>query len=197
MIDEGIAPDGRPYVQPADRAEWRAWLIEHHRTSRGVHLAGWRRASGRVPLDYVGVTEEALCVGWIDSKASVLDEERSLLWFSPRQPGSGWARTNKERVARLTAAGLMLPAGLAVVEQAKRSGTWTLLDDVEDLVVPDDLVAALDGLRGARANWDAFPPSARRQDLYWLVTAKRPETRSRRLAEIAARAARNERATGG
>jgi uncharacterized protein YdeI (YjbR/CyaY-like superfamily) len=91
----------------------------------------------------------------------------------------------------------MLPAGLAVVEQAKRSGTWTLLDDVEDLVVPDDLVAALDGLPGARANWDAFPPSARRQDLYWLVTARRPETRSRRLAEIAARAARNERATGG
>jgi uncharacterized protein YdeI (YjbR/CyaY-like superfamily) len=197
MIDEGIAPDGKPFVQPADRAEWRAWLIEHHQTSRGVHLAGWRRASGRVPIDYVACTEEALCVGWIDSKASVLDEERSLLWFSPRKPGSGWARTNKERVARLTAAGLMLPAGLAIVEQAKRSGTWTLLDDVEDLVVPDDLAAALDGLPGARANWDAFPPSARRQDLYWLVTAKRPETRSRRLAEIAARAARNERATGG
>jgi uncharacterized protein YdeI (YjbR/CyaY-like superfamily) len=197
MIDEGVAPDGKPFVQPADRAEWRAWLIEHHQTSRGVHLAGWRRASGRVPIDYVACTEEALCVGWIDSKASVLDEERSLLWFSPRKPGSGWARTNKERVARLTAAGLMLPAGLAVVEQAKRSGTWTLLDDVEDLVVPDDLAAALDGLPGARANWDAFPPSARRQDLYWLVTAKRPETRSRRLAEIAARAARNERATGG
>jgi uncharacterized protein YdeI (YjbR/CyaY-like superfamily) len=197
MIDEGLAPDGKPYVQPADRAEWRAWLIEHHATSRGVHLAGWRRASGHEPIDYVAATEEALCVGWIDSKASVLDEDRSLLWFSPRKPGSGWARTNKERVARLTAAGLMLPAGLAVVEAAKRSGTWTFLDDVETLVVPDDLAAALAARPGARSNWDAFPPSARRQGLYWLVTAKRAETRDRRIAQIADRAAHNERPAGG
>lgn len=197
MIDHGIAPDGKPYVQPADRAEWRAWLIDHHQASRGVHLAGWRRASGREPIDYVAATEEALCVGWIDSKASVLDDQRSLLWFSPRKPGSGWARTNKERVARLTAAGLMLPAGLAAVEAAKVSGTWTLLDDVEDLVVPDDLAAALDGVPAARANWDAFPPTARRQYLYWLVTAKRPETRARRVAETALRASRNERPAGG
>jgi uncharacterized protein YdeI (YjbR/CyaY-like superfamily) len=196
VIDEGTAPDGRPYVQPADQAEWRAWLIEHHGTSRGVHLAGWRRRSGNVPIDYIGATEEALCVGWIDSKASVLDEERALLWFSPRRPRSGWARTNKERVARLTAAGLMLPAGLAAVEEAKRSGTWSLLDDVEALVVPDDLASALDRLPGARANWDAFARSSRRMDLYWLVTAKRPETRARRVEEIAARAARNEKAGG-
>jgi uncharacterized protein YdeI (YjbR/CyaY-like superfamily) len=196
MIDEGIAPDGKPFIQPADRAEWRAWLIEHHGTSRGVHLAGWRRASGRVPIDYVACTEEALCVGWIDSKASVLDEDRSLLWFSPRKPGSGWAGTNKERVARLTAAGLMLPAGLAAVEAAKRSGTWTMLDDVEALVVPDDLAAALDAHPPARGHWDAFAPSARRMLLGWIVAAKRPETRVRRIDEIATKAARNEKANG-
>lgn len=165
----------------------------NHATSRGVYLAGWRKASGRIPIDYVAATEEALCVGWIDSKAMVLDEERSLLWFSPRKPGSGWARTNKERVERLTAAGVMMPAGLAAVEDAKRRGTWTMLDDVENLVLPDDLAAALDEFSGARAHWDAFPPSVRRQYLYGLVTAKRPETRARRVSETAARAARNER----
>jgi uncharacterized protein YdeI (YjbR/CyaY-like superfamily) len=99
-------------------------------------------------------------------------------------------------VARLTAAGLMLPAGLAVVELAKRSGTWTMLDDVEALVVPDDLAAALDARPPAREHWDAFAPSARRMLLGWIVAAKRPETRVRRIDEIATRAARNEKANG-
>ena len=191
---EDTAPDGRPWVGPFDRAAWRAWLIANHERSRGVYLASWKRATGRTNVSYVEAVEEALCVGWVDSTQRQLDDERTIQWFSPRKPGSGWARTNKERVERLTAAGLMLPAGLAVVEAAKQEGSWSMLDDVEALVVPDDLAAALDAQPPARANFDAFPRSARRALLAWVVLAKRPETRAKRIAEIDDKAVRNERA---
>ena len=193
-VTAGLAPDGRPWVGPFDRAGWRAWLIANHETATGVYLASWKRATGRESVSYVEAVEEALCVGWVDSTQRQLDNERSILWFAPRNPRSGWARTNKERVERLLAAGLMLPAGIAAVEEAKRRGTWTMLDDVEALRVPDDLATALDARPPARANFDAFPPSARRALLEWIVQAKRPETRAKRLAEIADKASRNERA---
>ena len=193
-MTDGVAPDGRPMVGPFDRSGWRAWLIENHGSSNGVYLVSWRRASGRSSVPYEDAVEEALCVGWVDSTGRNLDAERSIQWFSPRRARSAWARSNKERVTRLTAAGLMLPAGLAVIEEAKRTGMWTLLDDVEDLVVPDDLAAALAGVPPARSNWDAFPPSARRAMLQWVVEARRPETRARRISDIAEKAARSERA---
>jgi uncharacterized protein YdeI (YjbR/CyaY-like superfamily) len=192
--DGATAPDGRPMVGPFDRAAWRAWLIANHETTNGVYLASWRRGSGRSSVSYEDAVEEALCVGWVDSSGRNLDEERSIQWFARRRPRSVWARSNKERVARLTAAGRMLPAGLAVIEEAKRSGMWTILDEVEDLVVPGDLADALDRRPPARANWDAFPPSARRAMLQWVVEARRPETRAKRIADIADKATRNERA---
>jgi uncharacterized protein YdeI (YjbR/CyaY-like superfamily) len=190
----GIAPDGKPWVGPFDRAAWRAWLIEHHATSTGVYLASWRRASGRTGVPYVDAVEEALCVGWVDATLRRLDDERSIQWFAPRRPRSGWARSNRERVERLTAAGLMLPAGLAAVEEAKRRGTWTMLDETEDLTVPDDLAAALDASPPGREHWDAFSKSSRRVILEWIRQAKRPETRAKRIAETATSAARNEKA---
>jgi uncharacterized protein YdeI (YjbR/CyaY-like superfamily) len=195
VIDEGSNPaDGKPWIQPSDRAAWRAWLIANHETSSGVHLVTTRQASGGRSIDYGDAVEEALCVGWVDSKAGKLDADRSTLWFTARRPRSGWSRPNKERVERLIAAGLMLPAGLAAIDEAKRSGTWTLLDAVEDLVVPDDLAAAFAANPPAATNWDAFSRSARRALLEWVVQAKKPETRARRVEEIATKAARNERA---
>jgi uncharacterized protein YdeI (YjbR/CyaY-like superfamily) len=193
MKDQDRAPDGRPTAGPFDRAGWRAWLIANHATSSGVHLVSWRRASGRTSVAYEEAVEEALCVGWIDSVAGRLDERRSLQWFSPRRSTSGWARTNKARVERLIAAGLMLPAGLDAIDEAKRNGSWTRLDDVEKLVVPDDLAAALDANPPARERWDAFSRSPRRAILEWISQAKRPETRARRIAEAADHAARNEK----
>ena len=190
----GTAPDGRPMVGPFDRAAWRAWLIANHETTKGVYLVSWRRGSGRTSVPYEDAVEEALCVGWVDSSGRNLDEERSIQWFARRRPRSVWARSNKERVARLTAAGQMLPAGMAVIEEAKRSGMWTILDDVEDLIVPEDLAKALEARPSARSNWDAFPPSARRAMLQWVVEARRPETRAKRIAEIADKATHNERA---
>jgi uncharacterized protein YdeI (YjbR/CyaY-like superfamily) len=193
VSDTATGPDGRPLVGPFDRSGWRAWLIEHHATSDGVHLVSWRRGSGKVSVPYEEAVEEALCVGWIDSVGRVLDDERAIQRFSPRRPGSGWARSNKERIERLTAAGSMLPAGLAAVEAAKRDGSWSRLDDVERLVVPADLGAALDAAPPAREAWDGFSRSARRMLLVWLVDAKRAETRARRIAEIASNATRGER----
>ena len=153
----------------------------------------WRKRSGRTGLEYEDAVQEALCFGWIDGRAGKLDDQRTMLWFSPRKPGSGWARTNKVRIERLLAEGLMTEAGLARVEQARQDGSWTLLDAVEDLLVPDDLAAAFADHPGAAERWEGFPPSVRRAALEWIVQAKRPETRARRVGETADLAAKGER----
>jgi uncharacterized protein YdeI (YjbR/CyaY-like superfamily) len=136
-----------------------------------------------------------LCFGWVDSRGERIDDERNRLYFTPRKPRSGWARPNKERVERLIAEGHMAPAGLAAIERAKTNGSWTLLDSVERLDVPADLARAFDERPPARSHWDAFPPSARKLMLGRVALARRPETRARRIEEIAAAAQRNERAT--
>ncbi len=175
--------------QPESRAEWRAWLEANHDKASGVWLVSWRRKSGRQrTVSYEDAIEEALCFGWVDSVGGHIDDERGMLRFSPRKPGSIWARSNKERIARLEAAGLMTEAGRRVVEAARADGSWTTLDAVEDMIVPDDLAEALAARRGARAVFDAWPPSTRKIILAWLVTAKRPATRAARIEETAAAA---------
>jgi uncharacterized protein YdeI (YjbR/CyaY-like superfamily) len=181
-------------VHPPDRPSWRAWLAANHRTTRGVWLVTARKGAAQPRIEYDHAVEEALCFGWVDSKPGKLDAERTLLWFSPPNPRSAWSRPNKERVERLTAAGLMAPAGLDAVDEAKRRGTWDILDGVEDLVVPHDLSVALAAAPPGRANWDAFSRSARRGILEWITQAKRPETRASRVDETARRAAVNEKA---
>lgn len=186
-----LPPDS---VHPLSRAEWRAWLAANHARPNGVWLVTFKKATGKPRLDYEEAVEEALCFGWVDSKPGKLDDERSRLWFAPRKPGSGWSRSNKDRVARMTAAGRMATAGLAKVEAAKRDGTWDLLNDVEALDVPPDLAAALAANPPAAAHFAAFPRSVRRGILEWILQAKRPDTRAKRVAETARLAAANERA---
>lgn len=176
------------------RQQWRDWLAAHHGRGSGVWLVSWKTATGRPRMSYDESVEEALCFGWVDSRSGTLDAERGMLWFAPRNPSSAWSRTNKERIARLTEAGLMRPAGLRVIEQAKANGAWSRLDDVENLVVPDDLAAAFDARPGSRAEWDGFPRSVRRGILEWIVQARRPDTRLKRITETAERAAGGERA---
>jgi uncharacterized protein YdeI (YjbR/CyaY-like superfamily) len=174
--------------------QWRDWLAEHHLTETGVWLVTWRTTTDRPAPPYEQQVEEALRVGWVDSTLRRLDDDRSMLYFARRRPGSGWARSNKARIARLESEGRMLPAGQAVVDRARADGSWTLLDAVEDLVVPDDLAAALDAHEGARQQWDSFTASARKQLLWWIVQAKQPATRAARIEETARRASRGERA---
>ena len=185
--------DAYEQVTIRSRAEWRAWLAEHHATAPGIWLVTYKKGRGpHVPYDEV--VEEALAHGWIDGKGRRLDDDRFRLLLTPRRPASKWSRVNKERIERLTEAGLMTPAGAAVVEAAKASGTWTALDLVEELHEPDDLRAAIDAEAGARRHWDAFPRSARRAILEWIGDARRPETRARRVTETATLAAQGVRA---
>ncbi|WP_456787837.1 YdeI/OmpD-associated family protein [Cellulomonas sp. P5_C5] len=186
--------DDAPHVHVETVEEWRDWLLAHHATETGAWLVSWKTPTGKPSVRYELAVEEALCVGWIDSAGRTLDDERRALWFTRRKPGSGWARTNKERIVRLEAEGRMLPAGRAVIDAAKADGSWTLLDDVENLIVPEDLAAAFERHPGSREHFDAFPPSARRAILEWIVQAKRDATRSARLEESARLAAQNVRA---
>lgn len=187
---------GYALYHPPTRAAWRAWLDAHHADTRGVWALMWRSGAGRDAVPNEVMVEEALCVGWIDSTTKVFDDDRRLQLYTPRRPRSTWARTNKERVARLEAEGRMGPAGRRAIEVARANGSWDVLDDVEALREPDDLAAGLDAVPAARQAWDGFPPSAKRQMLQWLVTAVRDDTRQRRVHAIVTAAARGERAGG-
>jgi uncharacterized protein YdeI (YjbR/CyaY-like superfamily) len=181
-------------VHPKSRKEWRAWLEKNHTRQQGIWLITYKKATAKSRIDYGEAVEEALCFGWVDSKGNKLDDERSMLWMAPRKRGSKWSRLNKERVEKLTRAGLMAPAGLAKVETAKLDGTWSALDAVEELEIPTDLEAALDENPPAKGFFEAFPRSAKRGILEWILNAKRPETRAKRIAETVKMAAKNIRA---
>ena len=177
--------DGGERIHLETTAQWAAWLETNHRRREGVWLVQWKSRTGRPAIPYEEAISEALRFGWVDSTYRSLDAERGMLWWSPRRKGSYWARTNRERVARLEAEGRMTDAGRAVVAAARADGSWTILELVEDLVVPDDLSEALEARAGARERWEALPPTARRAFLRWLVTAKRAPTRAARVAETA------------
>ncbi|MFM2153085.1 MAG: hypothetical protein RL199_1520 [Pseudomonadota bacterium] len=184
-----------PRVEVLSRAELRAWLASNHPTSRGAWVVTFKKHVGVRHVPAGAVSEEALCFGWVDSLPRLLDDNRTMLLVTPRKPKSAWSRVNKERVERLVAAGLMAPAGLAVVEAAKASGTWAALDAVESLALPDDLAERLErGPAEARTNFEAFPRSVKRGILEWIQTAKRAETRAARIEETVVLAARNVRA---
>lgn len=180
--------------QPADLGEWRSWLAEHHETAGGVWLVTWKQHTGRPTVSYDDAVTAALAVGWIDSLARRLDDDRTMLWYGPRRPTSGWSRPNKGRVERLYAEDRMLPAGQRAIDAAKANGAWTLLDAVEELVVPGDLAAAFDRYPGSWAAWDAFPRSAKRAILVWIVQAKRAATRAERIERAAVQAGQGKRA---
>jgi uncharacterized protein YdeI (YjbR/CyaY-like superfamily) len=186
--------DDAEQVHAETLAQWRAWLEANHARPDGVWFVSWKPATGRPSVPYEQVVEEALCFGWIDSSGRTLDGERSALWMAPRKRGSGWARSNKERIIRLEAEGRMTDAGRALIDAAKADGSWTLLDSVEAGEVPDDLAAAFESHAGSRAIWDAFPKSVRRAHLEWIVQAKTDATRAKRIADVADKASRGERA---
>ncbi len=172
--------------------EWRAWLAVNHLSSTGIWLVMWKTATGRPRIGYEPAVEEALAFGWVDSKGASLDDERTMLWFTRRKDSSPWSLTNKERVARLEASGRMADAGRGAIRAAQANGMWTILDDAQRLIVPDDLATALAAETGAREHWDGFSASARRSVLEWIALARRPATRQNRIAETARRAALGE-----
>ncbi len=165
------------------RAEWRTWLAENHDTSKGVFVV-YPKKSARLPGPaYDDLIEEALCFGWIDGTARRVDEQRTSLYFCPRRKGSAWAATNKARIVLLRAEGLMTAAGEAAISRAEADGSWTILDRSESLELPDELAAALAEVPGGRAAFDSLAVSTRKQLIYAIDSAKRPETRQRRVAD--------------
>ena len=182
LLDDFYAPD---------RAAWRDWLEQNHAVSPGVWLVFFKKESGKPRVGYVEAVEEALCFGWIDSVPKKIDAASYKQLFTPRKPKSNWAATNKLRVEQLTEAGLMRPAGQKMVDLAKKTGTWDALNEVEALIEPPDLVAALENFPTARPNWSAFSPSSRKAILEWVNNAKTPETRAKRVNETASLAAQN------
>lgn len=146
-----------PRVHVETRAQWRQWLTDHHQHARSVWVVSWRKHTGRPAVSYDDAVTEALAFGWVDSKPAALDNDRTMLYYSPRKAGSGWSRPNKLRIQTLERDGLMTPAGRRVIDAAKADGSWTMLDDAEDLVVPDDLASALDTGAGGKAPLGRLP----------------------------------------
>ena len=175
-----------PRILMETRQELHDWLVDNHAEHRGFWLVQWRSGTGRPSIAYDDIVEECLVFGWIDSTVQTFDEQRSGLRLTRRKPNSVWSAPNKQRLARLEAAGLMHPAGSRAVEVAKANGMFTFLDDVDAMVVPDDLAEALAGLRPV---FDGFSDGRRKQALYWIKSAKRPQTRADRIAKIVAAAA--------
>ncbi|MDQ3250461.1 MAG: YdeI/OmpD-associated family protein, partial [Chloroflexota bacterium] len=181
-------------THPKTRAEWRTWLEQHHTQTEGVWLISYKKATGKPRFDYDDAVEEALCFGWIDSKANKLDDERSMLWFTARKARTGWSKPNKARIEKMIGAGQMAPAGLAKIDAAKADGSWTALDAIEALEVPPDLEVALTANSTAKSYFDAFPRSVKRGILEWIINAKKAETRAKRIEETVQLAAENKRA---
>jgi uncharacterized protein YdeI (YjbR/CyaY-like superfamily) len=189
-----VAHKDREQVHAETIGQWRRWLLDNHESGDGVWLVSWKTATGKSRISYEDSVVEALAVGWVDGLHVTLDDKRSMLWFAPRKPTSAWSRPNKDRIARLEQEGRLLPAGRLAMETAQVNGAWGLLDDSDNLVVPEGLALAFESYPGAREQWDAFPPSARQAILGWIAHAKTAPTRTKRINETAERASRGERA---
>ena len=175
------------------RSDLREWLQANYQQKSGVWLVTYKKPN-KYYLPYSDIVEECICFGWIDSLPRKLDEERTMLYISPRKKGSNWSKVNKEYVTKLQQAGLIHEAGLRKIEQAKQDGSWSFLDDVEALILPEDLKLTFSNNKTALENWSAFPPSVKRGILEWIKNAKKPETRAKRIQNTVEKAAKNIRA---
>lgn len=178
-------------ICPASRQEWRLWLQENHLSKQAVWLVYFKKKSGSTTISWSEAVDEALCFGWIDSKAKPLDEQRFMQFFSKRKPTSVWSKINKGKIKRLMNEELIAPAGYESIETAKQNGSWSILDDVEELLIPQDLEKAFQTQSCSQDYFQSLSRSVRKSMLQWLVLAKRPETRQKRVTEIAELAALN------
>jgi uncharacterized protein YdeI (YjbR/CyaY-like superfamily) len=180
-------------VYPANQQEWRQWLEKNHALKQAVWVVMYKKMANKPSISWSDAVDEALCFGWIDSVKRSVDSESSVQFFSKRKPKSGWSKINKAKVDRLIEAGLMTGAGLACIETAKQNGSWTLLDEVEEMTMPRDLAEALKRQPGAEPYFLSLSRSVRKAMLQWLVLAKRPETRQNRINEISQLAAQQQK----
>ena len=164
--------------------EWREWLHDNHLTSTGVYLIFYKVDSEFESMRWEEAVQVAICYGWIDSTVKRLDHQRRRQMFTPRKDKSVWSKLNKTYIEKLLAENLIHESGLQKIEIAKQNGSWSALDHVEDLVIPEDLALAFQKNKTAFENYNNFSKSYRKGYLYWLNQAKREETRANRIAEI-------------
>lgn len=180
-----------PSYHPKTRAEWREWLAGNHDRSNGIWLILIKKGADIPGIMYSDAVEEALCFGWIDGTLNTMDEQRYKLYLSPRKPKSVWSKINRQRIQKLTKVGLMTAAGLAKIEAAKKDGSWNQLDVIDQLVIPEDLQKQLSVNREAKRNFEGFSTSSKKIILFWIASAKREETRQKRIEETVRLAAQN------
>lgn len=169
---------------PTSRADWRKWLVKNHETKQSVWLLFYNKKSEKVSISWSDAVNEALCFGWIDSKKQTIDEFSYRQYYSKRKPNSTWSKINKEKIEQLVKNGLMSKSGLKSIEIAKQNGFWTILDEVEQLIVPKDLKEVLTSYNNAFEYFDSQSKSSKKMLLYWVASAKRPKTRQKRIEEI-------------
>ncbi|XLS27964.1 YdeI/OmpD-associated family protein [Flavobacteriaceae bacterium M23B6Z8] len=174
----------RPELDFPTKEAFRAWLEENHTTSTGIYLILYRLSSDNHNMRWEEAVQEALCFGWIDSTVKRIDDERRRQLFTPRKPKSVWSKLNKSYIKNLIKEKRMHPSGLAKIAQAKKDGSWTALDDVENGIIPEDLQKAFDENPKAFENYNGFSRGYRKSYLYWLNQAKREATRQQRIEKI-------------
>lgn len=173
--------------------DWRKWLEKNHQSKQSVWLVYFKASTKVASVSWSEAVDEALCFGWIDSTRKTIDEERYMQYFTRRKPNSTWSKINKEKVAKLIQNNLMTKAGFNSIETAKQNGTWTIMDNVENLIIPEDLRIALNKNESSMEFFQNQPKSIKKAMLYWVVIAKRIETRKKRIEEIAKSATKGTR----
>jgi uncharacterized protein YdeI (YjbR/CyaY-like superfamily) len=169
----------------ASPEEFYAWLEEHHETESEVYVGYYKTRTGKRGMSWSEAVDQALCFGWIDTRSNSIDEDRYMQRFTPRKPGSNWSKINVEKVAKLKEAGLMRPAGLAAFERRSEANTGVYsFERNGEAVLPAEYEQRLRANAAAAEYFDSRPPWYRRTAIHLVVSAKREETRERRLAQL-------------
>ncbi len=169
---------------PKSRTDWRNWLVNNHQSKQSVWLVYFKSSTKVTSVSWSEAVDEALCFGWIDSTKKTIDEERYMQYFSRRKPNSIWSKINKDKVTNLIQNKLMTQAGVDSIETAKQNGSWSIMDDVEKLIIPADFEKELTSNPNAKEYFLSLSKSKRKEMLAWIVLAKRSETREKRISEI-------------
>ena len=169
---------------PTSRQEWRLWLKENHISKQAVWLVQYKKNANILTISWNEAVEEALCFGWIDSIRKSIDDERFIQFFTKRKPKSAWSKINKAKVLQLIENGLMAKAGYESIARAKDNGSWTILDEVEELLIPNELGQEFEKKPEAKEFFLSLSKSVRKAILQWVAFAKKPETKTNRIKEV-------------
>lgn len=176
---------------PKSQTDWRHWLEKNHQSRQSVWLVFYTKKSNIPSLSWSEAVDEALCFGWIDSKRKKIDDISFMQFFSKRKPKSNWSKINKEKVQQLIDSKKMTKQGYESVEIAKQNGYWTILDEIEEVIIPEDLEIAFKKYNGSKDYFLSLSKSTRKIILSWIILVGKQETRQKRINEVVESAAMN------